>query len=106
VDAAVAAMSEKRRVAGGGVEWRCRVCRYATPSQTNLVNHVERNHLDTCFPCPACAKAFRSRHALHTHRRRIHEAEEKLLFVCPDCDAAFGKKRALRAHCQTEHKDA
>ena len=55
---------------------RCTLCNKVVlgRSQTNFMNHVERNHMKgLSFDCPNCDQVFRSRGSLRNHKNRVHK---------------------------------
>jgi len=78
--------------------WRCTMCDYFSANQTNLTNHIEKNHLDQCYFCPKCSKEFRSRHALKIHIQRLHDDEPQ---CCVICAKMFPSRKTLKAHVKS-----
>ena len=78
--------------------WRCTMCDYFSANQTNLTNHIEKNHLDQCYFCPKCSKEFRSRHALKIHIQRLHDDEPQ---CCVICAKIFPSRKTLKAHVKS-----
>ena len=81
-----------------GLRWQCTMCEYIARNQTNLTNHIEKNHLDQTYLCPECNKEFKSRHALKLHLHRIHEDEPQ---HCNICAKIFPSKKALKSHMKS-----
>jgi uncharacterized C2H2 Zn-finger protein len=81
-----------------GMKWQCTMCEYITQNQTNLTNHIEKNHLNQSYLCPKCNKEFKSRHALKLHIQRIHDDEPQ---NCYTCAKIFPSRKALRAHMKS-----
>ena len=81
-----------------GMMWQCTMCEYNTKNQTNLTNHIEKDHLDQSYFCPKCNKEFKSRHALKLHIHRIHDDEPQNCYVCAKI---FPSRKALKVHMKT-----
>jgi len=78
---------------------QCTMCEYNTANQTNLTNHIEKQHLDQSYICPKCNKELQSSHALKTHLHRIHDDEPQ---VCERCSKIFPSKKKLRVHMKEQ----
>ena len=64
--------TSKKSVRGQPI-YKCTLCWKEAP-QTNLMNHIEANHLEgISVPCNLCEKTFRSRNALAKHNQRFHK---------------------------------
>ena len=74
------------------------MCEYFSANQTNLTNHIEKNHLDQCYYCPKCNKEFKSRHALRIHIQRLHDDEPQ---NCVVCTATLPSRKALKIHLKS-----
>ena len=81
-----------------GMVWQCTMCDYKTQNQTNLTNHIEKNHLDQSYFCPKCSKEFKSRHALKLHIQRIHDDEPQNCYIGAKI---FPSRKVLKAHMKT-----
>ena len=66
-------MKTSNKNARGKLLYKCTLCGKEAP-QTNLMNHIEANHLEgISVPCNLCEKTFRSRNALAKHNQRFHK---------------------------------
>ena len=64
--------TSKKSVRGQPI-YKCTLCWKEAP-QTNLMNHIEANHLEgISVPCNLCEKTFRSRNALAKHNQRFYK---------------------------------
>ena len=81
-----------------GMKWQCTLCEYNTQNQTNLTNHIEKNHMDQSYLCPKCDKEFKSRHALKLHIQRIHDDEPQNCYVC---SKIFPSRKTLKTHMKS-----
>merc|ERR1712059_45595 len=89
------------RVTGeNGQMYQCTMCEYLTQNQTNLTNHIEKQHLNQSYFCPKCSKEFRSRHALKIHLHRLHDDEPQL---CDICQKMFPSKKTLKQHMKSHN---
>ena len=99
LDLATLIKSMSMRVQGvEGMKWQCTMCEYNTQNQTNLTNHIEKNHLDQSYLCPKCNKEFKSRHALKLHIQRIHDDEPQNCYICAKI---FPSRKALKVHMKS-----
>jgi len=78
---------------------QCTMCEYNTGNQTNMQNHIEKQHLNQSYFCPKCNKELQSSHALKTHLHRIHDDEPQ---VCERCNKIFPSKKKLRFHMKEQ----
>ena len=59
----------------GQGKYACKVCGKNANYKTNMINHVEANHIEgTSYPCNKCGKVFRSGNALSVHVSRNHKS--------------------------------
>jgi len=98
VDEVIRGMSLRVTGESGISQYHCTMCEYMTQSQTNLTNHIEKQHLNQSYFCPECGKELKSRHALKTHIHRIHNEDPQ---VCQVCQKIFSSKKNLKSHMKT-----
>jgi len=91
----IKSMSMRIQTEDGGHCFRCTMCEYISANQTNLTNHVEKNHLDQCYYCPKCNKEFRSRHAVRIHVQRLHDDEPQ---TCVICSKILPSRKTMKVH--------
>ena len=59
-----------------GKHWSCTVCGKNARDKTNMVQHIEANHIEgVSHPCDQCEKVSRSRHALAKHIYQFHKSQ-------------------------------
>uniref|UniRef100_A0A8D8PV05 Zinc finger protein GLIS3 n=1 Tax=Cacopsylla melanoneura TaxID=428564 RepID=A0A8D8PV05_9HEMI len=90
----------------GLVECRWENCWEVHSGQAALVNHIERNHVDSthsneyvCFwlNCPRGKRAFNARYKLLIHMR-VHSGEKPNKCPFPNCTKAFSRLENLKIH--------
>ncbi|KAI5701902.1 hypothetical protein M8J76_007581 [Diaphorina citri] len=90
----------------GLVECRWENCWEVHSGQAALVNHIERNHVDSthsneyvCYwlNCPRAKRAFNARYKLLIHMR-VHSGEKPNKCPFPHCAKAFSRLENLKIH--------
>ena len=58
-------------------QWSCNLCGKADKNKANIVNHIERKHIQgVSHQCNHCGKGFRSRQYLSQHFSKTHKIQE------------------------------
>ena len=61
-----------------GVMWQCNDCYYTSKVKTNVVEHVESQHIHSSgMSCPHCDKICPNKKSLRNHVYGVHKLKNK-----------------------------
>ena len=52
--------------------WHCKMCNKSSTKTSNIITHIETNHLNNSIPCKFCPTIAKNRPALAAHMRIKH----------------------------------
>ena len=56
------------------------------------------------FECTVCKKSFAKKETLDTHKKIVHEGQERKMFNCDLCDKTFAHLSSLQYHIKSVHE--
>lgn len=81
---------------------QCTVCGKWLKNRTMLQVHAKRHGL-LPVSCPDCEHTAVNKHALYTHRIRMHSERGTKRLQCSECDERFERFETLRNHMASRH---
>ena len=82
-------------------DYVCKMCDFATTTDSGLRSHINHKHKPKKFPCNECDHVSQSSGNLERHKKHIHINIKDVR--CIKCDMAFKTKGEMSTHVKRKH---